>query len=433
MKKALSIVLALVMCLSPIPMTALAYGNERIALEKDNFDPNERMIMTFKGITQQMVDDWACVYIAKKGQLDSLLSGCGELRQVGENVVEWFDAPVEPGEYAVVLLSKWWQNGTFEELFVASLPFTVGKIAQVGSISLDKTAYTAMDPIIVSYSGITEQMFNAKAFVRIHGKGSNQTSYGAMPINQGSGTITISAPNQNGEFEMRLYSVDDGNWNATAEYIVMSVPFTVSGATGSGWAQTELEKANEMGLIPDKLKGQDLTKPITRAEFAAVAVLVYENLSGEKTTPSPDTTFTDTKDIDVLKAHNTGLMVGVSATEFQPNTLLNREQAATALTRVLKRAYIPSWSFATDGNFTLNFTKPTPFADDANISSWAKESVYFMVDNSIILGVGENKFAPRAITTAEQAAGYASATREQALIIGLRLVENLKDKPLNYN
>ena len=41
------------------------------------------------------------------------------------------------------------------------------------------------------------------------------------------------------------------------------------------------------------------------------------------------------------------------------------------------------------------------------------------------MGVGNNMFAPRAITTAEQAAGFATATREQALVIALRMVENL--------
>jgi len=201
---------------------------------------------------------------------------------------------------------------------------------------------------------------------------------------------------------------------------------------GSAWASDELEKADALGLIPDCLYKQDLSKSITRAEFAAVAVKVYENLSGTATTPSAASTFTDTTDAEVLKAHNTGLMVGMSATTFEPDTLLNREQAATALTRVLKRAYIPGWTFATDGNYKLNFTKPAAFADDAQISDWAKESVYFMAANDIIKGVGGNKFAPKNVTSAEEASGYANATREQAIIIGMRLVDNLKGKPLDY-
>ena len=43
-----------------------------------------------------------------------------------------------------------------------------------------------------------------------------------------------------------------------------------------------------------------------------------------------------------------------------------------------------------------------------------------------INGVGNNKFAPKNITSEEEANGYANATREQALIIAVRMVENLK-------
>jgi len=61
----------------------------------------------------------------------------------------------------------------------------------------------------------------------------------------------------------------------------------------------KLSKANELGLIPASLKDKDLTKPITRAEFAAVAVKVYENLTGEKTTPAAVNPLTDTSDVEV--------------------------------------------------------------------------------------------------------------------------------------
>lgn len=45
--------------------------------------------------------------------------------------------------------------------------------------------------------------------------------------------------------------------------------------------------------------------------------------------------------------------------------------------------------------------------------------------NGIINGVGDNKFAPRNTTSAEVATGYANATREQALLIATRMMENL--------
>ncbi len=194
----------------------------------------------------------------------------------------------------------------------------------------------------------------------------------------------------------------------------------------SDWAQAELARADELGLIPEVLDGADLTADITRAEFAAVAVKAYEALSGTAALPNTVNPFTDTADIEVLKAYNLGITTGVSATEFAPDTLLNREQAATMLTRTFKRATMNGWTIQTDAQFALTYEKPALFTDDADISDWAKDSVYFMAANGIINGVGDNKFAPKNVTTEEEATGYANATREQALIIAVRMVENLK-------
>ena len=199
--------------------------------------------------------------------------------------------------------------------------------------------------------------------------------------------------------------------------------------TASDWALAELAEADKLGLIPDSLKDADLTAPITRAEFAAVSVRVYQALSGEQATPAAENPFTDTADAEVLKAYAVGVTTGTSAATFEPDTLLNREQAATMLTRVYKKVSIDGWEMSKDGAFAevFNgmFTMPPLFADDAVISDWAKPSVYFMAANGIINGVGENLFAPRATTDAETAMGYAQATREQALAIATRMVRNL--------
>lgn len=194
----------------------------------------------------------------------------------------------------------------------------------------------------------------------------------------------------------------------------------------SDWAGSELEKAEELGLIPDILKNAVMTEPITRLEFAAVAVKVYENLSAAKALPATINPFTDCKDIEMLKAYNVGITDGTSETTFTPNGLLNREQAATMLTRVFKRSTIPGWSLAEDSDFPLNYSKPSVFNDDPHISVWAKDSVYFMAANNIVNGIGNNNFAPKNTTSAEEARRYANATREQALAIAVRMVENLK-------
>ena len=46
-------------------------------------------------------------------------------------------------------------------------------------------------------------------------------------------------------------------------------------------------------------------------------------------------------------------------------------------------------------------------ADDKDISDWAKDSVYFMAANGIVSGTGNNMFSPKAVTSEQQAQGYA--------------------------
>ena len=195
----------------------------------------------------------------------------------------------------------------------------------------------------------------------------------------------------------------------------------------SDWAVPEILKAIDMNLIPTALADSsvDYTRPITRAEFAGIAVKVYENIANTTVQPALSNPFIDTRDVDALRAYNAGLMVGISPSEFAPNTLLNRETAATALTRSYKRAIFPGWSLVSDAYFPLTFVQPPKFDDDADISNWAKESVYFMAAHEIIEGVGENIFAPRALTADQQGRDYAIATREQALAIAVRMVEQL--------
>lgn len=225
------------------------------------------------------------------------------------------------------------------------------------------------------------------------------------------------------EWEADLY-LNEGEGSPDIDFSKFAA--TDAWSDASSWALGELQKAADLGLIPNVLVGADMTKAITRAEFAAVCVKVYENLSNTKAQPIAKNPFTDCDDPEVLKAFNLGVTNGTSATTFSPNQILNREQAATMLTRAFKVVSMDGWTLATDSQYPLTYKKPPVFADDDQISSWAKDSVYFMSANEIIKGVSGNKFAPKNTTAAEEAIGYANATREQALLIAVRMVQNLK-------
>jgi len=218
----------------------------------------------------------------------------------------------------------------------------------------------------------------------------------------GTGRVTLSVTGSNGS-------------------VISTVSSEVEIAQTSDWAQEDLARAAELGLIPDVLQNVDLSRPITRGEFTAVAVLMYEHMSRTTTVPVYPNPFSDTAVPAVLKANNVGLVNGYEDGTFRPNDQLGREQMATLLTRVLKASCIPGWTLPTDPTYTLTFTWPTPFADDGSVAGYARESVYFMVSSGTISGVGGNRFDPQA-----------PATREMSLMLAARIVDRYMGQTLNY-
>ncbi len=171
-------------------------------------------------------------------------------------------------------------------------------------------------------------------------------------------------------------------------------------AEASNWAVAELNKANELGVIPSIFSKEDLTQNITRKEFAHVAVKLYENISGSKVKAIANNPFTDTKDEEVLKAYNVGITLGTSETTFDPDSLITREQMATMMTRALTKIGIDA---------TVDLNKVKKFDDDAEMHDWGKPSIYYMSSIEIIKGMGDGTFGV-----------LGNATREQALLISER-------------
>ena len=172
----------------------------------------------------------------------------------------------------------------------------------------------------------------------------------------------------------------------------------------SEWAEPELKEASKQNLIPEIFDEANLTKNITRKEFAHTVVKMYEKITGQKAVPIAKNPFTDTKDKEVLKAYNIGITNGTSDTTFSPDALITREQMATMMTRALTKA----------GKDTSRPESAKLFADDSEFSEYAKDSIYYMSSIEIIKGVGENKFNAKG-----------NASREQALAISIRCVKKV--------
>lgn len=168
----------------------------------------------------------------------------------------------------------------------------------------------------------------------------------------------------------------------------------------SAWAEDQMKQAYQMGLIPERLQNQDLTGDISRTEFAAVAVAMYERLTGTKV-PSyaGQSPFSDTADADVLRAYGLGIVQGVGGGRFAPDNTLTRAEAMTMLGRVCELIVIGAIS---DGSGLLS-DGVQKFADDETIPDYARNYIYYFAANGVVEGVGGNVLAPREEMTRESA------------------------------
>ena len=160
--------------------------------------------------------------------------------------------------------------------------------------------------------------------------------------------------------------------------------------------------------------------------------------------------FTDVEDGDwfydyVAYVYANGLMDGVSATEFNPDSNMTRAMAWAILARVDGETVTGAnwadtareWAMAngvSDGENASGYVtreqlatmlwryagEPesdyslSAFTDAASVSEWAETAMSWAVENGLITGVTENTLVPQG-----------SATRAQCAAILMRYVENI--------
>ena len=156
------------------------------------------------------------------------------------------------------------------------------------------------------------------------------------------------------------------------------------------WAEESISMVVQAGLF----KGSSESKfepqgSMTRAMFITVLHRLSEKLDG------PDVVLKDQRFTDVPPnawyanaitwAKGAGLTEGYGNGTFGPNDLLNREQITVLMIRFLT-TYM--------GYDLSNYQSSDLFADNEQISSWAKEAVYQAVALGLIKGETENTFNP---------------------------------------
>lgn len=183
-------------------------------------------------------------------------------------------------------------------------------------------------------------------------------------------------------------------------------------AAPSEWARELVNEAIAENLVPQNLQS-DFTQAITRVEFCALAVALYESLMGEITEITPSVTFYDTHDMNVEKMVRLGVVSGIGDNLFAPYNEITREQAAVLLSRLAAAIgyYFPR---AREG-------QTADFVDFEQISYWAVDGVIGASLVGIMGGVSENRFDPQG-----------PFTREQSIITMMRLREIIISQQTPY-
>lgn len=162
------------------------------------------------------------------------------------------------------------------------------------------------------------------------------------------------------------------------------------------WAKESVIALQAWGKI-DGAFFKDYQGKISRKDFAALSVVLYEALKGEKApvvTSEMQNIFTDTVDSYVLQGYGLGLVSGYGNGKYGPADPITREQIAKLLVVACEKA----------GSV---LSKPeagmTAFSDQGKISDWALGYVRVAYKNDIMKGTGPLQIAPKDNTTREQA------------------------------
>ena len=158
----------------------------------------------------------------------------------------------------------------------------------------------------------------------------------------------------------------------------------------SGWAVNELRSADSLELIPADLKITDFTEPVRRDDFCDIAAkLIYER--GHDITVSSETAFSDTDSAAVAFMEQNGILEGRGDGSFDPDAKISREEAASILYRISEYLGISEQ----DGNEFV-------YADDNEISDWARDAIYSMYSLDVMKGTGDDRFSPQDSYSVEQ-------------------------------
>lgn len=215
-----------------------------------------------------------------------------------------------------------------------------------------------------------------------------------------------------------IVSVNHPSWST---YVLAQQKISFTDISTS-WAESHIKALAHKFIIEGTSQDKfSPTAPLTRAQFTALLVrslgLTASNpTTTTTTTPAKQVNFSDVPSTawyaqDVATAYEAGLIQGISATKFAPDTVVSRQDLAVLLARALELTGVK-----------LQQSNPIlhTYSDAADIQGYAKESIDLLSQYGVIDGNTNNKakFDPQKPATRETAAGSL-----HLLLRGIKFVE----------
>ena len=196
-----------------------------------------------------------------------------------------------------------------------------------------------------------------------------------------------------------------------------------SNISASFWAKDSIRSAVMYGFSGiDNLNG-DFTKKLTREEVCNILGWIYTDALclGDKRFESP---FNDTWNTNVFNLYSIGAIEGkkeimvedvVWKREFAPNDLVTREELAKII--LILYDYGLNYDYYSYDLYEVSVPEitKTDFADDSEISDWAKPYVQLCRDNGIFMGDDKGNFNPKGNCTMEEVIAVALRAYEEII------------------
>ncbi|GIP24727.1 S-layer homology domain-containing protein [Paenibacillus sp. J22TS3] len=176
------------------------------------------------------------------------------------------------------------------------------------------------------------------------------------------------------------------------QYGVFAYEKNYSDIPASHWASKVIQELTAKHVIQGVTETSFAPeKDVTRAEFAAMLV---RQLKLKATTPvqledvKPGSWYADA----IAAAYSSGLVKGISDTKFGPDQKITREEMGVMIVKALSLA-----TGKTGGSAELSF------ADNKEISGWAKDAVSTALSEGLMKGRSAGNFAPKQRATRAEA------------------------------